>query len=309
MKRAFTLIELLVVIAIIAILAAILFPVFAQAKAAAKKTAALSNAKQLGTSVAIYTTDSDDSFPNGNFRYNRTWYNGLIVPSPANVVTSGGWNSAALIAAGQNVVGNSMLPYTKNLDIFATPGGLDTNVGDTFVGKPKPENLEMNGLMSQLNGSTIESPSVAVLFWGGLGNVNLIGRTFVNPQLRCTDNTQDTCRFAAGGPPQSGKADGDNDAFYGVGNFNSGYRPFFYTHGVPIVHSDTSARYKKVGNVESSTAYTTACQKDPFAQVYPTNGVWGFSYWTASRGDVTNCETDNDPWQYTAFFRPDKTAE
>jgi len=51
MKRAFTLIELLVVIAIIAILAAILFPVFAQAKEAAKKTNALSNAKQQGLAV------------------------------------------------------------------------------------------------------------------------------------------------------------------------------------------------------------------------------------------------------------------
>ncbi len=60
MKKAFTLIELLVVIAIIAILAAILFPVFAQAKAAAKKTAALSNVKQLGTSYAIYMADVDD---------------------------------------------------------------------------------------------------------------------------------------------------------------------------------------------------------------------------------------------------------
>lgn len=62
-KRAFTLIELLVVIAIIAILAAILFPVFAQAKDAAKKTSALSNVKQSGTSLMIYTTDYDDMFP------------------------------------------------------------------------------------------------------------------------------------------------------------------------------------------------------------------------------------------------------
>lgn len=59
-KGAFTLIELLVVIAIIAILAAILFPVFAQAKAAAKKTATLSNVKQLGTSANIYASDYDD---------------------------------------------------------------------------------------------------------------------------------------------------------------------------------------------------------------------------------------------------------
>jgi prepilin-type N-terminal cleavage/methylation domain-containing protein len=61
MKKAFTLIELLVVIAIIAILAAILFPVFAQAKAAAKTTVAISQMKQLGTAMIMYSTDSDDT--------------------------------------------------------------------------------------------------------------------------------------------------------------------------------------------------------------------------------------------------------
>jgi prepilin-type N-terminal cleavage/methylation domain-containing protein len=63
MRKAFTLIELLVVIAIIAILAAILFPVFAQAKAAAKKTAALSNSKNIGTASMLYSSDNDDLFP------------------------------------------------------------------------------------------------------------------------------------------------------------------------------------------------------------------------------------------------------
>ncbi len=65
MKRnsAFTLIELLVVIAIIAILAAILFPVFAQAKVAAKKTQSLSNTKNIGTAIMIYSGDADDAFP------------------------------------------------------------------------------------------------------------------------------------------------------------------------------------------------------------------------------------------------------
>lgn len=59
-KNAFTLIELLVVIAIIAILAAILFPVFAQAKAAAKKSASISNAKQTSLATIMYAGDYDD---------------------------------------------------------------------------------------------------------------------------------------------------------------------------------------------------------------------------------------------------------
>ncbi|AIE84336.1 prepilin-type N-terminal cleavage/methylation domain-containing protein [Fimbriimonas ginsengisoli] len=59
----FTLIELLVVIAIIAILAAILFPVFAQAKAAAKKTSCLSNVKQINTAYFMYISDADERYP------------------------------------------------------------------------------------------------------------------------------------------------------------------------------------------------------------------------------------------------------
>lgn len=66
MRKAFTLIELLVVIAIIAILAAILFPVFAQAKLAAKKTAGISQMKQIGTALQIYASDYDDGTPTWN---------------------------------------------------------------------------------------------------------------------------------------------------------------------------------------------------------------------------------------------------
>lgn len=63
MKRGFTLIELLVVIAIIAILAAILFPVFAQAREKARGTQCISNLKQLGTAIVMYCGDWDENFP------------------------------------------------------------------------------------------------------------------------------------------------------------------------------------------------------------------------------------------------------
>jgi len=63
--EAFTLIELLVVIAIIAILAAILFPVFAQVREKARVTACVSNLKQIGLGLAQYTQDNDESYPPG----------------------------------------------------------------------------------------------------------------------------------------------------------------------------------------------------------------------------------------------------
>src|ERR1035438_8105011 len=73
--RGFTLIELLVVIAIIAILAAILFPVFAQAKLSAKKTADLSNEKQIALGALMYSNDSDDLFSRNDYRdpARQTW--------------------------------------------------------------------------------------------------------------------------------------------------------------------------------------------------------------------------------------------
>jgi prepilin-type N-terminal cleavage/methylation domain-containing protein len=77
--RAFTLIELLVVIAIIAILAAILFPVFAQAKLAAKKTVSVSNLKQLAMGCLLYANDNDDVLPrtmdtSGGFPTTISWW-------------------------------------------------------------------------------------------------------------------------------------------------------------------------------------------------------------------------------------------
>jgi|694.fasta_scaffold140267_3 prepilin-type N-terminal cleavage/methylation domain-containing protein len=101
-NKAFTLIELLVVITIIAILAAILFPVFAQARFAAKKSADLSNVKQISLGIMQYTIDNDDYYPSAYFH--RAFNPAL-----------GGTNS------GYVHWSEMIQTYVKNRDIFVSP--------------------------------------------------------------------------------------------------------------------------------------------------------------------------------------------
>jgi prepilin-type N-terminal cleavage/methylation domain-containing protein/prepilin-type processing-associated H-X9-DG protein len=104
-RRGFTLIELLVVIAIIAILAAILFPVFAQAREKARQASCLSNTKQVGTATLMYVQDYDEQMP-----------------------------LSAYLDRGQRVgyhVVDLIFPYAKNANVFqcpSSPRALDFNV-------------------------------------------------------------------------------------------------------------------------------------------------------------------------------------
>src|SRR5476649_699223 len=129
MRRAFTLIELLVVIAIIAILAAILFPVFAQAKEAAKKTSCLNNVKQLGTATQIYLNDYDDTYFEDRFNCGGTANNGFAAVSVCDAyLTNGGLSPTAPDQSNINSPANlrqfwvyTIYPYTKSYPLFKDP--------------------------------------------------------------------------------------------------------------------------------------------------------------------------------------------
>jgi prepilin-type N-terminal cleavage/methylation domain-containing protein/prepilin-type processing-associated H-X9-DG protein len=117
-RRGFTLIELLVVIAIIAILAAILFPVFAQARDKARSASCLSNLKQMGLAWMMYAQDYDEIYPAANPGDGSAWGRCSDMKDRG---AFGGW------------IGNLLVPYSKNVQIFTCPSNPQlsgVNAGD-----------------------------------------------------------------------------------------------------------------------------------------------------------------------------------
>lgn len=142
-RRGFTLIELLVVIAIIAILAAILFPVFAQAREQARGVSCLSNMKQVGTATALYLQDYDETFP-------MNLYFGAD-PSPC-VYTA--WTA--------------ILPYSKNTQVYTCPSNPTAmDFPPTMAAISMPPPCTSAPLLKYIS----YMPNFALLDWGNPSNV------------------------------------------------------------------------------------------------------------------------------------------
>ena len=150
-RSGFTLIELLVVIAIIAILAAILFPVFAQAREKARQTSCLSNTKQLGLAFMQYNQDYDEHLPN-SYQGNPAGAapnigNTCVGDTSGKTGKIGGWMYSCGTTNGitaYDPAQGSINPYTKNSQMFVCPSDSSgqknsyainqlvlTNAGDT----------------------------------------------------------------------------------------------------------------------------------------------------------------------------------
>jgi prepilin-type N-terminal cleavage/methylation domain-containing protein len=264
-RKAFTLIELLVVIAIIAILAAILFPVFAQAKEAAKKTAALSNVKQTGTSFAIYLTDSDDVYPLGyrftpgvgwRWNYNVSCPLGWMGPNFAQ-------GAPARMAEDASHWSNSLQPYAKNFGIYEAPGlpgvdvyGYPTANNPGQLNKPAIENLTFNGLLHAWAATAVAAPSQLPLIWEGRGKGNAIGAAITNPALICPADGSTSCTYNPLAAP-------------GGTMFTIYNSMWMYNKGGNFTFCDTSAKFRKMGATlaPGGTDYKT----DPYTG-YDANG-------------------------------------
>lgn len=166
-SKGFTLIELLVVIAIIAILAAILFPVFARARENARRTSCMSNLKQLGLGFMQYTQDFDEQYP------------GMIMATYNNALTYGipfGWADA-------------MQPYIKSRQIFQCPSEstpihqLPTERGYT--------DYWFNSRLGQKSLAAVQSPSLTILSGDGNGYdaANAYVGSAIYAYIGCTTTT------------------------------------------------------------------------------------------------------------------------
>ncbi|RYG87947.1 prepilin-type N-terminal cleavage/methylation domain-containing protein [bacterium] len=285
-RKAFTLIELLVVIAIIAILAPILFPVFAQAKLAAKKTQDLSNLKNLGTGSLIYSGDTDDYFPRNDYRlptrqtYFPITYREIIGPYVKNgiskytYVTTDGtsaeladkdiWNSptappgrygyganGAIFPSGQvwNIDNGGNVVYNDQMaDGTATGKAAAPSVSQTQL--PRVANtlmLTTLGISSQYG--TPGSANVYMqsgLYWWQGASANIVGATI--PKKWDADANDDY----SGDITKSGPS--------------SALPRFRYNDSANVVWADGHAKSKKKGGMSWCTdMYVPGANVDPYS--------------------------------------------
>jgi len=174
-KRGFTLIELLVVIAIIAILAAILFPVFARARENARRASCQSNLKQIALGIVMYKQDYDARYP--------TYYGGHASATTVTASNSYGWADA-------------MQPYLKSTQIFQCPSessGPGPANATTPSLSPDPSQAGytdywLNLMASGQSDSSFNSPSTTVLLGDGSSSTSLY-YVYGNPTSNYTGTT------------------------------------------------------------------------------------------------------------------------
>lgn len=316
MRRAFTLIELLVVIAIIAILAAILFPVFAQAKEAAKKTAYISNMKQTGTSAQLYIADTDDTYPQGFVARGETglWAYGVVHPVPANTIVSPPWDTQVRIDMSSCFFANSMQPYMKNYDLFNEPNAPQVTVAGGPAGtpdlfragvKPAQMGVMMNGFFHTLNGSSVGNVGAAILFWN-CQKININGRGMSSPALSCPGgavNAVVPCIFTPSGPatPLGGTTSGYNVIYDFV---NTVWQ--FGKKGI-FSRADSSTKALAQGSTLSpALAAFSSKELDPYAGVNGPAGTPAFLYEcnTARDSNIEGPPINGNG--YWCYFRPDR---
>lgn len=207
-RRGFTLIELLVVIGIIAILGALMYPTFAQAREAARLTTCTSNLRQIGMAVTQYLADYDDTFPPARIAAPRKSWAGFILPY------CNGWplfrcpNMVDATVVGRSIWSTPLNSF-QNLSVWE---GYGWNVDYLAAAQADCSDFDQqfDGSGPPINSAAIGDPSATVMCTGasmGMGTGSWTGRNSIYPERGgyCFVNspagvgTREVCTYPYGG--------------------------------------------------------------------------------------------------------------
>ncbi len=269
MRRAFTLIELLVVIAIIAILAAILFPVFAQARESARQTSCLSNLKQIALADMMYAQDYDETFVPVGGSIEQVWGAGLR-PDQMTRLTSNGPKAV-------NGWSLNLLPYIKSREIFQCPSMDKTFAGGgdcaAFAGQRMTNHYAYNywlgGDDSYPYGDYYQSPDGSATFGTPLTQAALAAPASV------------ISHFHSGSVPPYGTGWGCVYVTIEMPDFYNKIRPRVkHKNGDNLAFADGHAKWFELNNQDSAKRNRTTV-------IDQTRSIWMYPYFPDSNGGYT----------------------
>lgn len=286
-RTGFTLIELLVVIAIIAILAAILFPVFAQARDKARQTTCTSNTKQIALAFMQYINDYDETFPlgfgiggNGQWLWN---YNHAVPYNWRPDIPPSDFRYPSYLVHWSHTI----QPYIKNYGVYECPScpPVRLNIPAAYanpVVRPQPVTYTYNGLLHALSQAQIANAARLPLVWEGRGKASVEGFALTNPALRC-DNPALPCRYFSctglSSPPPNAYPQGVMFVLSGP--------MWIHSQGALFAHADGSAKWRRLG--AQIAPADTDWRVDPYTG-YDNQGYPQYYWWDGC-----------NPW----LFRPD----
>lgn len=237
-KQGFTLIELLVVIAIIAILAAILFPVFAAAREKARQTTCASNLKQDALAILQYEEDYDEVLPQGEVNLGGAtgWSANPATGAVYFFGTPGGGPHS------DSFWSNSIQPYIKSYLTYYCP---DTPQENVFA-EPTPVSpwitYTYNGDLTSLNESRIVEPSGIILLWSGIEKNSAGENAFANPAPYCPNAGQPCVIQPYNANCQASTANGATDFMYAFNGFSS-YSKWVHGNGDNFAFCDGHVKW------------------------------------------------------------------
>jgi prepilin-type N-terminal cleavage/methylation domain-containing protein/prepilin-type processing-associated H-X9-DG protein len=285
----FTLIELLVVIAIIALLAAMLFPVFAQAREKARQTACLSNNRQVAMAIIQYVQDYDERYPLANW-WQAPHHGTQLMPSPAELYYPATMmNDFALLY--RSVYPNTLRTYLKNAQVLACPSAGPGLIDPLFTSSlrtdatPEPLSLIYSGYFNQASEGMMRAPASVPMLWEGFGkSKNTL--FYPEPYLTCLDGAQ-PCVYQ---PTAAGCATGNGGRSVMRG---AGFKADMRTHngGQNIAYADGHVKWLRVAANAGGTT-DEPFGKDPHLR-YDANGIP-----IREQRDVNGCHVE--------FFRLEK---